>query len=310
MLPAVITFDKLNAAGNDFICLDNSAGAYDALLADGGVAPFARHVCRRGLSVGADGLIFCSRLDGLPGAELVARFFEPDGSEAKLCGNGTACVTYWAVEVGFVPGPDVSILTLAGAAQGRAEPGDARLVRVCIPDPKGMRQDLRLAAAGRDFVVHALDTGVPHAVVYLESGLHDFDVDRYGKAIRSHPLFAPDGINANFVEVLSAGHIAVRTFEFGVEAETLACGTGSAAAAIVSALRCGWNAEYRTRVKPVTVRVRSGAELRVWFDATDPNAVGRVCLDTRVTPVYRGELTGDLREELLADIRRTEVEAR
>ncbi|OPZ27999.1 MAG: Diaminopimelate epimerase [Lentisphaerae bacterium ADurb.BinA184] len=300
VLPDRIAFVKLNSAGNDFICLDNLAGAYDGLLASGGVGPFVRHLCRRGLSVGADGVVFALGAEGLAGADIVARFFEPDGSEAKLCGNGAACFTYWAVRQALVAGPDVCVLTRAGTARGRVNPAKPRQVRVCIPDPGRMQRNLHLDVAGETVTLDTLDTGVPHAVVAVEGDLDAVEVSRLGAAIRHHPRFAPDGVNVNFVKVIRPGHLAIRTFEFGVEAETLACGTGSAAAAILSALRNGWPDEYRHRQSPVRVRVRSGDELMVWFEARDGNDARSVCLDTHVTPVYEAELTADVCEDLLA----------
>lgn len=287
-----LRFTKQTAAGNDFLCLNNLDGQLDALLAAGEPATWAARLCRRGLGVGADGVIVACPLPLHPLADIRARFFEPDGSEVELCGNGTACFVQWALDEGLVAGPDVRVLTPAGIASGRRsdDAGPGR-VRVCIPQPHDLQFDRAVKALRRSWTVHTLITGVPHAVVYVED-LAKTDVVRWGRALRWHRLFQPRGINVNFCHVLEPGHLAVRTFEFGVEDETLACGTGSASAAIVSALRLQWPAPYRCGEEPVRVDVRGGETLRVWFcaGAQAGDAVANVCLEARVRTVYRGEL--------------------
>ncbi|MDT8389990.1 MAG: diaminopimelate epimerase [Lentisphaeria bacterium] len=287
-----IPFHKLHSAGNDFVCVDNLDGRFNGLIKDGHMVDFVRKICRRGLGVGADGLILaCERGTGA-GVDIIARFLEPDGSEAKLCGNGTACFTYWCVNQGLLDGPQVTILTGAGTATGRIltdQPLGS--VRVCVPNPRHLTWGIELMAAGRPWTVDYADTGVPHAVIFPDEPLDTVDVTTYGSAIRHHPRFAPDGVNANFVEVLAEGHIAVRTFEFGVESETLACGTGSAAAAIVTALKNRWPKDYLTGKKPVSARVRGGATLNVWFELDTTGNVTDVCLETRVVPVYNACLS-------------------
>lgn len=301
MIPRPIRFAKLNSAGNDFICIDNTQGRLDALLTCRNCGQAIRALCRRGLSIGADGAILACQLGSGPGVDIVARFLEPDGSEANLCGNGTACFTYWAVTEGLVAGPEVQILTKAGTAQGRIDQEDPRRVRVCVPDPNDLTTDLTVDTRGQKWMLDYVDTGVPHAIAYV-SDLNSVDVGRWGRLIRHHPRFAPRGANANFVEILDIGRIAVRTFEFGVEAETLACGTGSAAAAILTALREDWPAGYRTGSQPVTVVTRSGDELLVWFTCRDGVSVTDVCLETRVRPVYKGELYDAFVDELVAEV--------
>jgi len=289
--PCPIDFCKLHSAGNDFVCIDNLDGRFNAILQNGKMDDLVRRVCQRGLGVGADGLILaCERGTG-SGVDIIARFLEPDGSEAKLCGNGTACFTYWAIATGLIQGPEVSILTGAGTATGRllTENGHGR-TRVCVPNPRHLQWGINLRANGRSWTMDYADTGVPHAVVYAQESLDDVDVQHHGAAIRAHDTFAPDGVNVNFVEILAEGQIAIRTFEFGVEAETLACGTGSAAAAIITALKEGWPTAYLTGATPVTVQVRSGATLRIWFEMNTSGQVTDVCLETLVTPVFCGSL--------------------
>lgn len=293
-----IEFCKLHSAGNDFVCIDNTNGRFDAVIDNGAMVDFVKSVCRRGLGVGADGVILaCERGTGA-GIDIVARFLEPDGSEAKLCGNGTACFTYWLVAKGLLTGPEVTILTGAGTATGSIRQEDPRRIRVCVPNPKKLDWALSLEAAGREWTLDYADTGVPHVVVPVADHLEDVDVQRIGKAIRWHERFAPEGVNVNFVQVLDVGRLAIRTFEFGVEAETLACGTGSAAAAILTALRERWPDEYLRGKKPVEARVLSGASLLIWFEFGPGGGVVDVCLETRVMPVYEGSLSAFFTSEL------------
>ncbi len=295
-----IHFSKLNAAGNDFICIDNTDGRFNPLIDNGLMVGFVHQLCNRGLGVGADGVILACQMGNGQGVDVVARFLEPDGSEARLCGNGMACFTYWLVAGRLLGGPEVTVLTGAGTATGRINADNPRRVRVCVPNPKDLRWNIVIDAAGSSWVVDHVDTGVPHAVVTVEDGLADLAVDQVGRAIRHHPAFEPDGVNANFVQILGVGQLAVRTFEFGVEAETLACGTGSAAAAILTALRQHWPREYLTGQRPVEVTVRSGATLLVWFEFGANGQVSDVCLETLVTPVYDGRLA----EAFIADAAR------
>lgn len=290
MLPSPIDFTKLNSAGNDFVCVDNTTGRFTPLLENPQIlAKTIKAICRRGLAVGADGVVFACQIGDGAGIDIVARFFEPDGSEAKLCGNGTACFTYWAIHAGLVPGPAVTILTGAGTAQGRVDDEDPQRIRVCVPDPRNLAMDVAVDLHGDLWTLDLVDTGVPHAIAYVEH-LDTLDLDFWGSGIRHHPHFGKAGVNANFVHVEAVGHISVRTFEFGVEAETLACGTGSAAAAILTALRHQWPDEYRRGERPVKVTVRSGDQLLIWFVCDDGQNVHNVCLESVVRPVYNGTL--------------------
>jgi len=293
-----IQFVKLSGSGNDHICIDNRDGRFDPLLADPGrVGKFARMLCRRSLGIGGDGVIFACKPELSNVADLGARFFEADGSEAALCGNGTACFTRWAFDEAFVGDTTIHILTPAGIV--RAERGKHGYVVVCIPSPQDMRQNLSLGVEGFAMSCDYVVTGVPHLVTYVED-VNDIDIARLGPAIRHHRRFEPDGVNANFVQVLDEGEIALRTWEFGVEGETLACGTGSAASAILTTLRNDWPAEYRTHTKPVTVHARSGDLLRVYFRRNEDGTVTDVCLETVVRFLFRGTIADDLAREAVA----------
>ena len=292
-----VQFVKLSGSGNDFICIDNRDGRYDDLISSKQrVEQFSRVCCHRGLGVGADGVIFACNNEVEGFADVSARHFEPDGSEAELCGNGVACFTRWAIDNGWVVNHEVKILTTAGVVRGKIL--DDGFVRACIPLPEDFQTDLELEVKGRrwncDFVV----TGVPHLVTYVEN-LDRMDLPHWGPGFRYHPRFAPRGVNANFVQVLGEGSIALRTWEFGVEGETLACGTGSAAAAILTTRRFGWPKKYLRGDVPVLVKARSGETLRIYFAQQDDGAVTDLCLETRVHFLFAGSLNTDLAKEAL-----------
>ena len=302
MLPDKIHFTKMSAGGNDFICIDNTEGVYDELLSSPHLPHVIEALCRRGLCVGADGVIFaCERGSGA-GIDIVARFLEPDGSEARLCGNGTACFTYWCLDAGLVPGPEVDILTAAGAAHAYPNTEDGSRIRVCVPNPRGLELGRRISAAGRSWNVHTIDTGVPHAVIFVRH-VDRVDVARIGPLIRHHEAFeAMGGVNVNFTQILAEGHIRIRTFEFGVEAETLACGTGSAAAAIISSVIKDWPHRHARGNEPILVDVRGNETLKIWFTVNDDHSVVDVCLETRARAIYDGTCRYELLRELLREM--------
>ncbi|MDP7637487.1 MAG: diaminopimelate epimerase [Phycisphaerae bacterium] len=289
----VIEFCKLSGSGNDFVCIDNRSGQFDDILSSPSRAgQFARTICHRALGLGADGIVFACEPEIEGVADIAARFLEPDGTEANLCGNGTACFIRWATRQDMMDDEEVKILTPAGVVLG--EPLDDGHVRVCIPMPEDVQTGLELDVDGRlipcDFAV----TGIEHVVTYVDD-IDLAEVGRLGAAIRHHKRFPqPHGVNANFVQVLGEGEIALRTYEYGVEAETLACGTGSAAAAILTAKRFGWSGDYALGKKAVLVHARSGDILRVYFTIDGEGRVTDPCLDTIVRCAYSGEMCGDL----------------
>ncbi|MBN1555282.1 MAG: diaminopimelate epimerase [Phycisphaerae bacterium] len=291
-----IPFWKLSGSGNDFICLDNHDGRLDFLLDDPDrLGRFVRGLCRRGHGVGADGVIFAVESEIEELADLGARFLEADGSECELCGNGTGCFTRFAVLQGLVADGEIRILTPAGVV--RASRQDGRYVRVCIPSPESIRRDLHVSVEGKTFSCDYAVVGVPHLMTYVDD-VEAVDVRRWGEALRHHHDFHPRGVNVNFVQVLGEGEIAVRTFEFGVEDETLACGTGSSASAILTALRFEWDGPLRQCETPVLVRARGGDVLRVYFAVNACGDVTNVCLETLV----RVTLQGTLNPEFLAEV--------
>ena len=293
-----IDFAKLSGSGNDFICIDNRDGAYNSLLDDRHrVGHFAKSLCHRGVGVGADGIIFACRPDIEGVSDIAARFFEADGSEAELCGNGTGCFVHWIARNGWVAPGQTRVLTPAGVVLG--SDSDGRYVRVCIPDPEDIRRDFDLRVDNRLWRCDYALIGVPHLVTYVDD-VKTVDIATWGPAIRHHPDFKPRGVNANFVQHLGEGTIALRTWEFGVEAETLACGTGSSAAAILAAMHFQWQGPYLTGERPIEVLVRSGDTLKVNVVRNGETSFSDVCLETIVRFLCLGTLHPDLRKIALS----------
>ncbi|SRR5579862_547735 len=234
----MLSFTKMNGAGNDFVLLDNRDGAIRL------TPPVIERLCDRHRGIGADGVLLLEK-----GAPFRMRYYNRDGGEAEMCGNGARCFARFANRLAG-PLEEVQFETMAGVVRARLV-GDS--VRLVMSAPKDLLLNRKLRVEGEEFTVHSVNTGVPHAVVFVDD-LERVDVARLGAAIRLHELFAPQGTNVNFVSPEG-----VRTFERGVEAETLACGTGVVAVALVSHLLTG-------AASPVGVRVRGGDLLHVGFE--------------------------------------------
>jgi diaminopimelate epimerase len=265
-----IAFWKMNGAGNDFIVIDHRK----PLIPVERMAEFARLVCRRKFSVGADGLFL---LEPSQVADFRWRFFNADGSEAEMCGNGARCVARFAYMNGLAAAR-MRFETLAGIID--ASVADTQ-VTIRMPAPHSLQLDVEVEAAGQGWTVHSVNTGVPHLVVFVDD-LDRVDVDALGRTFRYHARFAPAGTNVNFV-ARDKERLAIRTYERGVEAETMACGTGATAAAVVAVAR-------GLAASPVQLTTRGGVPLRVQFSGDGP-AADHVLLRGPAHVVYRGELT-------------------
>jgi diaminopimelate epimerase len=238
-----VPFWKLSGAGNDFVLLAGLPKGRSA-------AALARALCDRRLGVGGDGLLVLSRR--LSGIRL--DYWNADGSSA-FCGNGSRCAVIWAAEKGWLKGKEFTLETNRGPLAARLT-GKGR-AEVSMPAPKGLRLGVDVKTAGRSFQAHYVDVGVPHAVVFVPD-IENVDVQGVGRALRFHKAFGRAGANVNFVE-MRKNDLAVRTYERGVEAETLACGTGVVASAFVARV-LGFGGA------PVRVAVRGGDVLSVSFD--------------------------------------------
>ncbi len=276
-------FTKCQGAGNDFILIDNRDGKVYKKIEELGVdlPTFVRKLCAFHTGVGADGLILIEEPDN-PENDFKWQFFNADGSVAEMCGNGSRCAVRFAYEKGIVKKEHVKFETLAGVIEARIKE-NGKVVRVRLTKPFGLKTDFRIPLENTELEAHFLNTGVPHVVVYRED-LERFDVKTYGSKIRYHEMFSPAGTNVNFIKPLSEGEIAIRTYERGVEDETLACGTGSTAAAIIAYLK------GLVKQKPVKVHTKGGEILTIDFD----EKLERVYLEGKVYKVFDGILSFEI----------------
>ena len=283
-----LKFWKFTGAGNDFVALDNRDGSIEP--DPQARAALIRSLCARGVGVGADGALI---LEPSQKADFRMRYYNSDGGEAETCGNGARCIARFANMLGAA-GPACRFETQAGIYEAAVKP-DA--VCVSMSDAFGLELDVQLGRATlpADLLsgipslrgagtVDFINTGVPHAVIRVENtdDLQNVPVVELGRAIRYHARFAPAGTNVNFIAPIASSHFAIRTYERGVEDETLACGTGSIASAIVACRRA-------LAAPPVRLTTRSGVDLLVHLEPTERGAT-RVRLEGEARLVFKGEL--------------------
>lgn len=274
-----VPFVKMSGTGNDFIIIDHRK----PLIAPEAMADFAAKVCRRKFSAGADGLIL---IEDSSEADFQWRFFNADGSVAEMCGNGARCAARFAFLQGIAPA-HMRFATLAGIIEAGVAEKD---VAVKMTDPVNLKMDQRITAEGQEYTVHSIDTGVPHAVLFVDD-IDRTDVRTLGSLIRHHKAFMPAGTNVNFAQ-RQGDAIKVRTYERGVEDETLACGTGAAACAIIAAL-------LDQAASPVDIITSGNDRLTILFDRKEDKASGRndivynVFLKGPAYTIYSGELDAE-----------------
>ncbi len=270
-----IPFMKLSGAGNDFVIINNLNNIVDS--ADTQFKNFVSKVCQRRMSVGADGVLLAEDSDDV---DFRMRYFNADGGEVETCGNGARCISKFAFLHGIVS-EKMRFLTNAGIYEAEVV-GDN--VKVGMSDPTDIRINVPLKLDDGKHIVGFANTGVPHVVFFVED-LKDTDVFDMGQQTRYHNDFKPEGTNANFIHIHSEELLEIRTYERGVENETLACGTGSIASAIVSAVL--------GRVQsPVSVKTASGVVLKIHFDLENGTAKN-VFLEGDARVIFAGELTSD-----------------
>ncbi|TAL12934.1 MAG: diaminopimelate epimerase [Nitrospirae bacterium] len=259
-----IPFMKFSGAGNDFIVVDNR----DRVIDPKKMAAFVSGVCRRHLSVGADGLIFVEKSRKY---DFRWRFYNNDGGEADFCGNGARCVARFAHLKKIAP----KSMRFEGAAGVVEATVEGEQITVRVPEPSGIRLHVRLsvpsyrrrrndipgqpgaASEGTMLEGQAINTGVPHFVYFVQD-TSTAEIMGIGRPIRWHEAFKPGGTNVNFVQVVDRHTIKIRTYERGVEDETLACGSGALASALLAAL-------VHKVESPITVIPLSRMPLRVSF---------------------------------------------
>jgi diaminopimelate epimerase len=241
-----VRFTKMNGAGNDFVLIDNRHGNVKLSRED------VIKICHRQRGVGADGLmLLVPAREGK--ADWAWDFYNNDGSTAEMCGNGARCFARFIQKHAGGNGK-TSFETIAGVIRATFE---GERVRVNLTDPKDVRLNEQVELSIGKTAIHSLNTGVPHAVIFVPDADKAM-IQNIGPEVRFHKHFAPRGTNVNFVQVLGPGQIRVRTYERGVEGETLACGTGVTASALITAKLHGFSS-------PVTVKVQGGDTLEVSF---------------------------------------------
>ncbi len=264
-----LKFTKMNGAGNDFVLIDNRT--LDQTLSKEQIA----RLCDRHRGVGADGLMAVEPAED--GADVKFRYYNADGGEAEMCGNGARCFGRYTARLLGGDQKSLSFETIAGTLR-------AELIgsEVCIEmsDPFDLELNTPVEALAP---VHHLNTGVPHAVVFVDD-LAGCDIVKNGAAIRYHDHFSPNGTNANFVGILKPNHLAVRTYERGVEGETLACGTGITACALIHHLLTG-------APSPVLIDVQGGETLSIGFEPGVDQSFRKVTLSGPADFVFEGEIT-------------------
>ena len=259
----------MNGAGNDFILIDNRVG--DVRLDRSRIA----QLCDRHRGVGADGVLLLER----PGnrADFRMRYFNADGGEAEMCGNGARCFARFANKVAAAK-EKISFETQAGVISAELKDD---LITLEMTEPTDLRLHLEIAIAHENKAVHFINSGVPHVVIPVPD-VGDVDVRCEGAAIRYHKIFSPSGANVNFIEKRGPKKIAIRTYERGVENETLACGTGIVASALIFAT-------IEDCEGPITVLARGGDELEVGFER-DRDRFHKVTLTGPAEFVFEGTI--------------------
>lgn len=267
----ILHFQKMNGAGNDFVLLDNRDGSLS--LTEVQIA----RLCDRHRGVGADGLLLVEKPEVQ--ADFRMRYYNADGREAEMCGNGARCFARFVHQLAPAKNGTVTCETPAGLITATLR-GDQ--VSLGLSQPGPFADGVELDAAGKALTVYSIHTGVPHAVVLVDD-LDGTEVHPLGAALRHHHHFQPRGTNVNFVRQLGPQDLAIRTYERGVEAETLACGTGVVAAALTIATLTGAES-------PLRVLVKGGDTLSVDF-LRAKDGFSHVILTGPADFVFKGEIT-------------------
>ena len=267
-----IRFTKMNGAGNDFVVIDNLSGEFSL------DRETIERLCDRHRGIGADGLLAVEPAVGA--ADFRMRYYNSDGGEAEMCGNGARCFARFAARLMDIPPHALSFETQAGPITAVLS-GDS--VTLDMGVPKDHRPTQILLLADREMTIHFLNTGVPHAVAFVEN-VEEIDIRAKGSSLRYHEAFSPKGTNANFAQVMDDGTLVLRTYERGVEDETLACGTGVCATALLHALET-------EAPSPVRVKVRGGDTLSVSFEKTETGGFEKVRLTGPADFVFEGTIS-------------------
>jgi len=272
-----IPFLKMQGAANDFVVIDHRRPILPEEEERRGA--LLRRMCDRRRGVGADGVLLLERGNGV---DFAMRYFNADGFPADFCGNGARCLSRLALDLGLGNGGEVRFESAAGLQRARRT-ADGRAIELLFGTVEAAGPVESLAALGRTFAGRRARTGVPHFVVPVER-VEEVPVREWGASLRRHEAFGAGGANVDFVARLAPGRVAMRTYERGVEDETLACGSGAMATAL-------WAVAEGDRA-PITVRTAGGDDLIV---ALSPAAAGAKQFEVRLTGpaevAFRGEWT-------------------
>ncbi|RJP28202.1 MAG: diaminopimelate epimerase [Candidatus Omnitrophota bacterium] len=261
-----VLFTKMVASGNDFVVIENSSR-----FTVHSSRKSVQDICDRKFGVGADGVLVLERSRR---ADIRMRIFNADGSEAEMCGNGARCVALYTSQK--LRKEKLTIETKAGILDAIVKKDN---IKIKLTDPQSLKLDMPVIMKKRKLKVNFINTGVPHVVIFVE-GLNNLDIKPISVFIRYHKRFMPAGTNVDFVEVLNKDSIAIRTYERGVEDETLACGTGSVASALIFSVKSGCG-------NRVNVKTRAGEILKVYFSKR-ANKFEDVWLEGKAYKVHKG----------------------
>ncbi|OGR56240.1 MAG: diaminopimelate epimerase [Elusimicrobia bacterium RIFCSPLOWO2_02_FULL_39_32] len=267
----LLSFYKMSGGGNDFVLFDNRKENLPK-----NYSPIAKNVCDRKFSIGADGMLV---LEKTQEAHFRMIYFNADGSRAEMCGNGARCIARFAFLLAIAP-EKMTFLTDAGILSAEI---DQDFVKLQMSKPKDLKLDFPLKLEeGKELHISFINTGVPH-VVLIVTDTDKTQVDELGRAIRYHREFAPAGTNVNFVEHKDLHNLIVRTYERGVEDETLACGTGVVASSLICATK-------NLVESPVSCLTKGGETLKIHFHKKEDNTFTDVFLEGPVKVCYKGEI--------------------
>jgi diaminopimelate epimerase len=269
-------FYKYSGHGNDFVIIDN----WEDQVVESDLVKVSKLMSRQKFGVGADGVVFITK--GPDEVDFAVRFFNSDGSEAEMCGNASRCAAHLANTLGIAPS-EMNFKTKAGLVESTVNERQVSVMMPKIGRPEGAAL---VEIEGFSQTYYRLNTGVEHAVAFVED-LDGLNVFRYGRAVRRHPSFNPDGTNVDYVKVTGDNILSVRTYERGVEDETLACGTGCTAASLLAA------AQGLVKGNSILCKTKGGEDLTVRFEgpAESPE---KVFLEGEVRYVFSGQIGPDM----------------
>ena len=266
----MLNFTKMDGAGNDFVIINNLNLNY--VLEQNKIAG----LCDRHRGIGADGFIAVEPPQS--NGDYRMRYYNSDGNEAEMCGNGARCFARFVYNIQEQKSETIKIETAAGVVTAKILDSE---VQIKLSDPFDLKLNIPIEINGQSELIHFINTGVPHAVLIVDE-LESINIKKAGSAIRHHSVFEPEGTNVNFQKIKSSDTLAIRTYERGVENETLACGTGMVANALIH--------EQLNHVNsPVFVNVKGGDTLKVSWEKEN-DSYKNVTLTGPAKIVFEGKI--------------------